>query len=209
LVRVVTNDLVTRSRQALGPAARRDLRPAEPTDPASKLFAEARAAISSSPKQTLVATPLKKPGPEIVRLSMTCSARGGGGFDVIAERHGDELRFVGHEMPRPGQDGAHRLPAHLSGTYRIETKGWACPLCQNGNLWFCQCAEMNGAMHCLGTAGGRHHCACGRFEERHFATAEKFEVRGASVAATPGKVRPGSQQRGQPQLKQVSYERNR
>lgn len=204
----MTNDLVVRARQALGPAAPRDLQPAKPVDAAAELLARARTAIAAPPKQVLVAAPPPAPPAERVRLPMTCSARGGS-YVVIAERRGDELRFVGHEPLQPGPGGAQRLPARLSGTYNIDMKGWTCPLCHSAEtVWFCGCAAMNGAMHCVGTSGGRHHCACGRFEERHFAPAEKFEVRGASVAATPGKLRPGPQH-GQPQPKQVSYERTR
>ncbi|MGD0109953.1 MAG: hypothetical protein ABSC06_38925 [Rhodopila sp.] len=57
-------------------------------------------------------------------------------------------------------------------------------------------------------AGGRYRCACGRVEEREFVTTEKVEVRGASVAATPGQTRSGAQH-GQPQLRQVSHDTER
>ena len=212
----MSHDLIARARQTLKPGAPHNMQPAGPLDLAkgADLLARAYAALATSPKQTLLATasppPPRPAAPraERVKLPMTCSARGAS-YVVIAERRGDELRFVGHEMPPPGPGGAPRLPARLSGQYRIESKGWACPLCATpGDIWFCSCDRMNGAMHCLGSAGGRYHCACGRFEEHEFVTVKTVEVRGTSVAATPDIGRSGSQY-GQPQLKQVSYERNR
>jgi hypothetical protein len=217
----MSSDLVARARKALGPVAPRKDQLAGPVDPTkgAELRARARAAISAPPKQTpketLVATPPPAPAPapapraERVKLPMTCSARGVS-YVVIAERRGDELRFVGHEIPQRGPGGAApRLPGRLSGQYRIEYHGWACPLCSNtGGVWLCGCEQMNGAMHCCGTTGGRYRCACGRVEEREFVKAEKVGVRGASVAAMPGQTRPVSQG-GQPQFKQVSHERGR
>jgi hypothetical protein len=207
----MSNDLVARARQALQPAAPRGTQPAGALDPAkgAKLLARAQAAISAPPKQALVAAhpPPPTPRAELVKVPVTCSA-GGGSYVVVAERRGDELRFVGHEMP-PGPGGAPRLPGRLSGEYRIDRKGWACPLCANTDgVWLCECERMNGAMHCSGNSGGRYRCACGRLEEREFVNVKTIEVRGASVAATPDTGRSGSQ-RGQPQFKQVSYERNR
>jgi hypothetical protein len=162
--------------------------------------------IEAPPKTRVAAPPVHKPSPELVRLPMTCSARGGS-FVVIAERHGNRLRFVGHELPRTAGEGRYR-PGMLSGEYQIEFKtGWACPLCRNDDAWLCNCVDFNGALHCCGTSGGRYRCACGRFEERDFVKAKTVQVRGASVAATPDKAPP--QQHGQPQPKQVSYEPNR
>jgi hypothetical protein len=106
-------------------------------------------------------------------------------------------------MPQAGPGGAPRLPGRLEGRYRIDAASWVCPLCANaGGVWLCDCERMNGAMHCLGSAGGRYRCACGRAEEREFVNVQTVEVRGASVAATPGGARSGPQQ---PQLKQVSH----
>jgi hypothetical protein len=215
----MNSDLVPRPRQAPEAVAPRKDQPAgRPLDPAkgAQLLARAQAAIEAPPKQTLLAAappPPPAPRAERVKLPMHCSARGVP-YVVIAERRGDEsrgyeLRFVGHEMPQPGTGGTSRLPGRLSGQYRIEAKGWACPLCANTDaVWLCECERMNGAMHCHGTSGGRFHCACGRFEEREFVNVKTVEVRGASVAATPDAGRSGSPH-GQPQLKQVSYERDR
>lgn len=206
------NDLVARARQASGPVAVRKDQPASaPVDPAkgAELRARVRTAISAPPKQTLVAAPPPAPPhAERVKLPMTCSARGAS-YVVIAERRGDELRFVGHEMPQPGPgDAAPRLPGRLSGQYHLNTNGWACPLCSDAaGVWLCACEPMNGALHCHGASGGRYHCACGRIEEREFTTASTVEVRGTAVAATPQQTT--RTQHAQPQLKQVSYERSR
>lgn len=207
----MANDLIARARQATGPGAPRKDQPALPVDPvqSSSLVARARAAIEAPPKQTLVAVappPPPVPRAERVKVPMTCSARGQS-YVVIAERRpGNVLHFVGHEMPQPG-GGAGRMPGRLEGEYSIEMNGWRCPLCQNGDaVWLCDCATMKGAMHCHGTTGGRYRCACGKAEEREFITVPKVEVRGTSVAATPEQARSGIQ-RGQPQLKQVTYDR--
>ncbi len=206
----MANDLIARARQATRPVAPRKDQPALPVDPAngSSLVARARAAIEAPPKSTLIASaPSPPPVPRVerVKVPMTCSARGQS-YVVIAERTGDVLRFVSHEMPQAGS-GAGRMPDRLEGQYRIEMNGWRCPLCQNGDaVWLCDCAAMNGAMHCHGTSGGRYRCACGKAEEREFVTVPKVAVRGASVAATAEQARSGTQ-RGQPQLKQVTYDR--
>jgi hypothetical protein len=206
------NDLIARARQVSGSVVARKDQPAEPVDPAkgAELRARVRAAISAPPKPqpSRSPPPPAPPGAERVKLPMTCSGTGAS-YVVIAERRGDELRFVGHEIPQPGPSGA-RLPGRLSGRYRIEATGWACPLCANTHsIWLCSCEPMNGAMHCRGTSSdGRYHCACGRIEEREFVTSNTVEVRGTSVAAMPEQTRSGAQH-GQPQLKQVSHERSR
>jgi hypothetical protein len=204
----MANDLIARARQATKPGAPRKDQLALPVDPAktSSLVARARAAIEAPPKQTLVAATPPLPRVERVKIPMTCSARGQS-YIVIAERHGSELRFVGHEMPQAAASGGPQMPGRLSGEYRIEMNGWRCPLCQNGDaVWLCDCAAMTGAMHCHGAAGGRYRCACGRNEEREFITVPKVEVRGTSLAATPQQSGCGIP-RGQPQLKQVTYDR--
>jgi hypothetical protein len=188
----MSNDPVARARAMLSSRAS-SVNPGT----SSTLVARARAAIEAPPPMPRV---------ERVKIPLTCSARGET-YIVIAERHGNELRFVGHELPQPGNGGAFRMPGRLSGEYRIMTNGWTCPLCRNGGgVWLCDCAAMSGAMHCSGTLGGRYRCACGRSEEREFVTIAQAEVRGTSVAATPEQNRSG-QQRGQSQLKQVTYDR--
>ena len=110
----MSSDLVARARQALGPVAPR--KDQEALDPArgAALLARARALIEAPPQQTLVAAPPpREVSAERVKLPMTCSARGVS-YVVIAERRGDELRFVGHEIPQPGPGGAPRLPGRLS-----------------------------------------------------------------------------------------------
>ncbi len=203
----MTDDALKRAHRALQPVAPRQMQPAGPQlDRGEDPLARARALIAAPTRTFAAPPPVREPGPELVRLPMTCGARGGS-YVVIAERRGNLLRFVGHEMPRTRQDGEYR-PGLLSGEYQIEFKqGWGCPLCQNDDAWLCSCADFSGALHCAGSSGGRRHCVCGRFEERNLVKVDKVQVRGASVAATPGKARP--LQRGQPQLKQVSYERNR
>jgi hypothetical protein len=200
------NDVLTRAGRALEPAGSRDIQPAGRVDPAKgrELLARATAAIAPSPKQqqTLISEP---PRVERVRLPMTCSARGVS-YVVIAERRGDELRFVGHEFPPPGSGRAPQLPGLLSGQYQIETTGWACPLCASNDVWSCSCGPMNGALHCCGTAGGRSHCACGKFESRELVTVDAVDVRGAWVAARAGQSR---QDHPHSQLRQISYEPTR
>jgi hypothetical protein len=205
------SDLVPHARQALG-----DVKPAVAFDPAKgkELLARADVALGTPPAKPLAsasvsAPPSAQPQPRVeqVKVPMMCSARGVP-FVVIAERRGDELRFVGHEMPQPGPDGAPpRLPGRLSGQYRIDRTGWTCPCCSNGEgVWLCDCEEMKGAMHCHGTSGGRYRCACGRHEEREFQWVKAVEVRGASVAATPEQTRSSSHS-GPSKFKQVSYDK--
>ena len=77
--------------------------------------------------------------------------------------------------------------------YRIEANGWACPLCGDASgIWLCECAELNGAMHCLGTTRGQYRCACGRIEDREFASVRAAEVRGVAVGAAPRAARTAS-----------------
>jgi hypothetical protein len=200
------DDPLQRARQALQTVdTRRPQPPALDQSKGRELLARAQAAIAAPPKQPLVATPPPAlPRAERVKLPMTCSATGRS-YVEIAERRGNHLRFVGHEMPRTRQDGECQ-PGFLSGEYQIDMKDWTCPLCRHAGAWQCSCPHH--ALHCRGSSGGKYHCACGRFEEHEFVNVEKVEVRGASVAATPEPTRSGSQ-RGQPQFKQVSHERNR
>jgi hypothetical protein len=200
----MNSDLVAKTRQALGAVKTRDAKGAA-------LIDRANAVISAPAKQTLVAAPPPEPQVERVKLPMTCSASGAS-YVVIAERRGDELRFVGHEIPPPGPGGAARLPGRLSGRYHIAANGWACPLCRNTDaVWLCNCERMNGAMHCHGSDAGRYRCACGRVEAREFVSLETVEVRGSAVAATTNTRSPGSRpaQQVQPQFKQVTYGKTR
>jgi len=197
----MSNDLVVKARRLLA-----DVQPATPADPdkGKELLARARALIEA--KQTLIAAPPPKPRAERVKLMMTCSERGLS-YVVNAERRGDELRFVGHEMPEAGQGGAAQ-PGRLSGQYRIEAQGWACPVCGNADaVWLCNCERMNGAVHCHGNSRGWYHCACGQVEQREFVKAGAVAVRGVAVAATPDMQASRTQQRGQSQFKQVTHER--
>jgi hypothetical protein len=210
----MSNDLVKRVR-ALLPAPPRDARPADPrldpTQRKNELLARARAMLAA-PDKAISATPPPPPAPEIVKLPMTCGQTGGA-FVVISERCGDRLAFVGHEMPRTRQDAGEgrQLPELLSGQYHIDVKDdWVCPLCNNRtsqHIWICHCANFNGAMQCGSTHGRARYCACGKLEERQLVQAETHQVRGASVAATPATKIPGSQYRGHPQIRQVTYER--
>ena len=137
---------------------------------------------------------------------MTCSARGQS-YVVIAERRaGNVLRFVGHEMPQAG-GGAGRMPGRLEGQYSIEMNGWRCPLCQNGDaVWLCDCTAMNGAMPL--SRHIRRPLSLRLRQSRGTRIHHRSESRGAgtSVAATPQQARSGIQP-GQPQLKQVTYDR--
>jgi hypothetical protein len=197
----VSNDLVAKARRML--ADRQP--PADAAKSKKELFASARA--MSEAKQTLVAAPPPKPRAERVKLMMTCSERGLS-YLVIAERRDDErggyeLRFTGHEMVQPGP-GSGRLPGRLSGRYRIEAQGWACPVCGNADaVWLCDCERMKGVLHCGGNSRGWYHCACGQVEQREFVKVDAVAVRGVSVAATP----EGTQQHGRPPFKQVTHDR--
>lgn len=150
------------------------------------IIARAEAALGGSIRRAAPAAPA--PRIERVRVPMTCSARGVG-YTVIAERNGDVLRFVDHEMPQRDGRGANAspvLPGHLSGQYRIDYGGWACPVCSTAKgVWMCDCRQAEGAMHCMGTSGGRQYCACGRFEQHEFIEIERTAVRGSSMAAAP------------------------
>jgi hypothetical protein len=192
--------------------SRADRSPGTHVDPSAgdDLLARAHAAITTPP-QTHVAAPPREPHAEMVRLPMACSMTGGT-FVVIAERNGDRLRFVGHEMPRTRQDAEYR-PGLLSGDYKIETAAdWMCPICRSSasqQIWTCHCTEFFGALHCGGMRGRARFCACGRLEERQLVTAESLQVRGVSVAATPDQTRSGTRPHGQPLLKQVTHVRDR
>lgn len=206
----MNSDLVAKTKQALGAVKTPDAK-------GKALIDRANAVISAPPKQTLVAAPPPapqvEPEPQVerVKVPMTCSASGTS-YVVIAERRGDELRFVGHEIPAPGPGGAARLPGRLSGRYHIAANGWACPLCRNTDaVWLCNCERMNGAMHCHGSDAGRFRCACGRVEAREFVSVETVEVLGSAVASTTSLRSPGPRpaQQVQPQSKQVTYGKTR
>ena len=207
----MSNDLVARAHRALGPVAPRKDQPAGPVDlQGAELLARARAAISAPSKQTLVVATPSPPPPlfaEKVKLLMTCSARGVS-YVVNAERRGDNLLCVDHEMPQPGKSGPAQSPGLLSGRYQIEANGWRCPVCHHGDaIWVCNC-ERKGAMHCGGSFNGLYRCVCGRNESRQFVDVKDTQVRGASVASTPRQFGSGDQRGHQPQLKQVGYERS-
>jgi hypothetical protein len=215
----MSNDLMKRAGRALESAGSREVQPAGRFDPAKgrALLARAQAALAQPAKPQTASPPPPKPeaviasapppSVERVKLPMMCSARGRS-YVVIAERRGNELRFIGHEMPAPGPGGAPQQPGLLSGQYRIDARGWVCPLCATREFWICNCASMNGALHCCGTDGGRHHCACGKFESRAFVSVAAVDVRGAAIAARPGAGPSGFRQE-QPQSKflEISYER--
>lgn len=197
----MSDDAIKRARRALVPALpRQTLLAGSLPDRGNDPLARARRLIEASP------APLHKPGSELAHVPMTCSATSRLAL-LIVERRGPQLRVLHHEIPQTSRQAGQYQPGLLSGEYEIEfPEGWACPFCGNAETWSCCCTDFSGALHCCGTAGGRHHCTCGRLETRFFEQVRKVEVRGASVAATPNKTRT---QHGQPRLKQVSYERNR
>jgi hypothetical protein len=215
----MSNDLMKRVGRALESAASRDVQPAGRGDPAKgrALLARAQAVLGSKPET--VSPPPPKPEPEVViasppppsaervKLPMMCSARGSS-YVVIAERRGNELRFIGHEMPAPGPGGKAQPPGLLTGQYRIDAKGLVCPLCAARELWVCNCASMNGALHCVGMDGGRHHCACGKFESRTLVTVAAADVRGAAIGTRPGAGPSGfRQEQAQSKYLEISYEK--
>ena len=202
----MNDDLMKRAHQALQNIDARGVRRSSPPTQVegADLLARAEAAIAGSVKRPAAPTASQA---ERVKLPVTCSATGNS-YVVIAERRGDVLRFVDHEVPgAAGGAGGARMPRHLSGQYRVESNGWACPLCANNEgVWVCNCERMDGAIHCLGTSGGRSHCACGRFEEHEFVSVESAAVRGTSAAAKPALRNSETYaSRHHPRLKQVSH----
>jgi hypothetical protein len=175
------------NKQALQPAGQRPLSPAAKGD---DLLSRAKSFLDQphTVKAAAAASPSERRG-ERVKATVTCCARGQN-FTAIAERCGDELRFVGHEIPKAGSGG--RMPDLLSGRYsRIFENGWACVLCgTKGGVWVCECERMRGALHCLGSVGGRGFCACGRLERREFEPIRSAEVRGVSVGSQTGSSSP-------------------
>ena len=195
----MSKDVMKRDSRAL-PGSSRQLQPAGPVQTRNRdVLAQAQARIDELRPQNNISA---APGAEIVHVPVTCSATGAW-FIMIAERHGDHLRSIRNEIPRAGKGSGGPLPPPLSGEYNIEfQEGWSCPLCGHSATWFCKCIKCYGALHCQGSRGGKHLCACKRWEARLFGEPEKVPVRGASVAATPNKT---NSPRGQSQLKQVSY----
>jgi hypothetical protein len=192
----MSDNLLNRARQAL---QRTDdvpvPLPAVDRAAGDALIARARSALEKDAALPLPASSTAPP-PRIehVRLPMTCSATGKP-FIAVAERHGDELRFVAHELPEAGRRATGAGPARLSGTYRHLTHadGWTCPHCGTaGGSWICECAAAPDSLHCGGSRGRRHYCACGRLEERHFVQADTIAVRGQSVAASPSSRAPAA-----------------
>jgi hypothetical protein len=206
----MSDDLLKRAGRAL--QAGNTNRQPSLLDPAQgqELLARAQAAVAAPSKPTLLGTPPPTaPQGERVKLPLTCSARGVSCV-VIAERRGDELHFLGHELPQAGKAGAGHSPPRLSGQYRITLNGWTCPFCSSDDIWLCNCSAMPDALHCCGTSGGRYRCACGKVEAREFVSVEKVDVRGAAVAATPHAGLSGiCPAQPQQHLKRISHERSR
>jgi hypothetical protein len=197
--RLMTKDLTTRVRQGLEATDKR----AAPSSSGTALLARAEALLAPPSRQARI-DPVTRA--ERVKIPVTCAARGSG-YIVTAERRGDALRFVGHEMPRASGGTAARMPSLLAGQYRVEANGWRCPVCADSSgVWVCNCERMDGAIHCCGTSGGRSHCACGRFEEHEFVSVDTAAVRGTSIAQKPAARGAGSSFLNQPKLKQVTHE---
>lgn len=148
-----------------------------------------RAVPSPSPVP-VVPVPSAAPTVERVRVPAYCSTYGRPNI-IIAERHGNQLRFVGSEPVGAGGRGGGEPPAMLSGSYELDFAGWSCPHCRRTAIWSCFCAAFQGVLHCTDLRRGLHHCACGKREERHFQRAETFEVRGSAGATVAGPGRPG------------------
>lgn len=169
-------------RKAAGPALQNQ---------SKDLLARAQAAIESSAKRSApVELRLPRGCDELMKLPVTCSARGVA-YVVIAHRYGHELRIVGNELPQAGKGAggvASDPPRRLSGEYSFDFRGWVCPMCSTGRgMWVCDCISMAGALHCMGTTGGRGYCACGQIKAREFVSVDKSAVRGAS-GDTPSKT---------------------
>ena len=141
--RLVTDELLTRGRQAIQHLPPRQTGPARPPlDPAqsSSLLARAKAAVGVLVGISVTA---QSPNgrPKLVRLSATCGANGGA-FIVMAERIGDHLLFVGSKSPRTREEAeaSAALSAHQ---YNIDIKsGWTCPICRSSTswqVWTCHC----------------------------------------------------------------------
>lgn len=197
-------------KKALQEFYQRDERRALELSKGKELLARANVAIAApsgettKPTGTLVPPPARQGG-ERVKLPATCSARGTS-YVLIAERREDRLHLIGHELPQVGKDKPAQMPSHLSGRYRIEAANWLCPICSDHRgIWVCDCERMNGAIHCLGTIGGRHHCACGRLEEHEFIGVETTAVRGTAVAEKPMAQNAGFTFLAQQRLKQVPH----
>jgi len=172
------------------------------------LLARARAAAESKP-QSRTETPQPSPPPaastprvERVRVQMSCGATGRP-FVAIAERRGNALLLVDHELARPGGGGGTGAPpVRLSGSYHVDRgKGWACPHCgSREDAWSCGCSAMPDSLHCGGKRGRMRYCACGRLEERELVEVETIEVRGQSIAATARSGTPSSSRGNLPAL---------
>lgn len=207
----VSNDLIKRAQQAL--EGRKAAGPPRPQQQSEDLMARAQAAIEGSARRAApIEAKLPRGCDELVKLPVTCSARGTS-YVVIAHRYGDVLRIVGNEKPQTGTSaggsGGTRMPARLSGQYRIEYNSWVCPLCSTGGgVWVCGCDSMNGAMHCLGTSRGRSYCACGIFEAIEYVEVDKSAVRGTSgggAEATQSSSSIRSARLQSPPRKQVTH----
>jgi hypothetical protein len=204
----MNDDPLKRARQALevSGASRSQLPARDPTK-VDELLARVRAGASDRearrepPPEKVAASSdreaRREPPPEVTPMAMATDARRankvrvpitcgktGRSFIGHAERQGDDLLLVDHEVSQAGRGASTRVEM-LSGKYRVSrVSDWACPLCKSSDdLWSCQCRENPNALHCGGRRGRASYCACGRLEERYLEEAEFLQVRGQSVAA--------------------------
>ena len=191
----MTSSPLDRARQALIGEAQRTQPAVLDQAKGNALLARARTAAEARPetRATPPAAALSTPRVERVRVQMTCGVNGQP-FTALAERRGNGLLLVDHELPRPGR-GAGGPPAErLSGSYRVDTgSGWSCPHCgSRDDTWSCGCAAMPASLHCGGRRGRLRYCACGKLEERNLVEVETIEVRGQSMASTSKSAPPAS-----------------
>lgn len=112
---------------------------------------------------------------------------------IVAEMHGDVLKFIGNEMPRSGFGGAVSSPFGVGAFRSSNGKNWAgCAHCgaQNapaynirGHVWVCSCEHCNGLFHCAGNRDGQFRGACGRITTMWGPLVDSFQVQGWNTAA--------------------------
>lgn len=189
----MSKDPLDRARQQL--ARSQGVRPPSTSQPIDMkrldtLIARGREAAALTSKFT-----------ERVLLDMTCSATGRS-YATIAERQGTKLLFVGTMPSTSGGDAD--APQPLSGSYTdFElAPSWICPECRttgpSSAIWFCHCAERNGAVHCGSTGNSASFCACGRYEQRRLILKESLVVSGAAFGVASQKPLRGSAPRPAP-----------